>query len=243
MHRSNGKCQAVAVVLVLSLAACGGTPPDNSKEQPIASAQARRGAIPSPPANDPDAQNSVLLAAAEPFENLTESAFINDTAKLDQLIAKARSSAKAASRFLPSNDAHDISGDVAKIASARSSDNRADLAIASVEAYRTLASNVAGKQKIPKQVSLLDYSGFRYQADLKAQPVRWSDASMAVDFADRQWRAISGSVTDASLSKAMIDALAGMRRASEQKDSRSAMSASTDELDLVDRLETFFDHA
>ena len=240
MHFSNGARRGVAVFLAFSVAACGGPSSNSSKRQTTPDAQVS-GAIPPPPSNDPDAQGSALLAAAEPFENLTESAFVKDTAKLDQMIATARSSAKAASRLLAPNDATALSNELAKIASARSGDNRADLALASVEAYRTLVSSVAGNKKIPKQVSLLDYSGFRYQANLKAQPIRWMDAAASVDFADREWQAISGSVTDASLNKAVRNALAAMRSASEKKDAKAAMAASTAELDLVDRLEKYFD--
>ncbi len=131
---------------------------------------------------------------------------------------------------------------MSEIAAAMASNNRADLAIAAVEGYRTLASNTAEGMKIPKQVSLLDYAGFRYQADLKARPVRWADTARAIGFAEGQWKMIANRVTDASLNKSMSDSLAKMRAAAERKDASAAASASTTELDLVDKLETFFDH-
>ncbi|MEO8393926.1 MAG: hypothetical protein ABI700_13125, partial [Chloroflexota bacterium] len=107
---------------------------------------------------------------------------------------------------------------------------------------RTLVSNSGDHQKVPKQVSLLDYSGFRYQADLKATPVRWSDAVLAVDFADAQWQQISAMVKDPMLIKNMSEALTAMRSASQSKDAMAAMAASTRELNLVDALEKSFAH-
>lgn len=234
--------RSLAVPLLLSLAACGGTAADQGKRQQAPGAQAS-GQIPSPPANDPNAPDAVLLAAAEPFEALTEGAFGSDPAALDGLIAKAKSGGEAASRVLAPHEAKALSEQLARINTARSQDARADLAIAAVEGYRTLVSSVSGTHRIPKEVNLLDYAGFRYQANLKAKPVRWADAAATMNYADRQWQAISGAVTDAGLKKAMSDALAQMRRASERKDAAAAMSASTAELDLVDRLEKFFDRA
>ena len=180
------------------------------------------------------------MAAAEPFENLTENAFTSDPGKLDGFIAKARTSADGASKLLSPDEAKTLSGHVAAIDAARAGSNRADLAIAAVEGYRTLVSNAGGQQKVSKHVSLLDYSGFRFQADLKAKPMRWSDTAQAIDFADAQWREIADTVNDQTLCRKMSEALAGMRSASQSKDAAAAMGASTRELDLVDDLEHYF---
>jgi molybdenum cofactor biosynthesis protein B len=64
-----------------------------------------------------------------------------------------------------------------------------------VEGYRLLVS-AAPQTKIPTAVNLLDYAGFRYDADLKARPVRWSDLKAAVEFANQQWNSISDGVTE-----------------------------------------------
>lgn len=229
--------------IAASTAGCNrSAPAGHNAGQAMTNAKAN-GTIPPAPANDPDAQASALMAAAEPFENLTESAFTSDAKKLDDLIAKAKSSAGGASKLLSPSEAQALTSHVAAIDSARAGNKSADLAIAAVEAYRTLVSNSGGHQKVPKEVSLLDYSGFRYQADLKAQPIRWSDTVNALDFADAQWKQISATVSDKALRTKMSDTLAAMRSASQSKDAKAGMTASTHELDLVDGLEKYFAHA
>ncbi len=243
MQRTRQSFAVIAFLLVISLAGCNRTSsPDQNTAQATPEPQAG-GTIPAAPVNDPDAQASTLMAAAEPFENLTESAFITDTKKLDDLIAKAKSSADGSSKLLLPSEARVLAGHVAAINSARTGNNRADLAIAAVEGYRTLVSNASSNMKVPKQVSLLDYAGFRYQADLKANPARWSDTARAVNFADAQWKQISATVSDAALTKKVSDALAAMRSSSQSKDTKAAMDASTRELDLVDELEQYFAYA
>lgn len=236
------KIKSIAVIstaLVVSLAGCHANPSSNQTASPTNAAAS--GQIPTPAANDADAQSSALMAAAEPFEGLTENAFVGDTVKLDDFIAKARISAAGAARLLAPPQAKVLASQVAAIDAARAGNNRADLAIAAVEAYRTLVSNVGTKLKVPKQVSLLDYAGFRFQADLKASPARWGDTVRTIDFADGQWQQISSKVGDATLRKDMSQALSDMRTASASKDAKLAMSASTRELDLVDGLESYFD--
>ena len=231
---------AISIVVATSLSGCSRSASVDQNTQQATPAPQANGQIPPAPANDPDAQASALMAAAEPFENLTEGAFAPGTGKLDDLIVKAKSSADGASKLLAPAEAQALSSHIAAIDAARAGNNRADLAIAAVEGYRTLVSNAGGRQKVPKEVSLLDYSGFRYQADLKATPVRWSDAVLAVDFADAQFQQISALVSDQSLRAQMSKVLTEMRAASQSKNAKAAMTASTRELDLVDNLENYF---
>ncbi len=242
MRVSGSSFTVISIIVAASLSGCNkGSPAVQDNAQAAFTSQPSN-QIPAAPANDPDAQASALMAAAEPFENLTESAFTPDTKKLDDLIAKAKTSAGGAAKLLTASEATVLSNHMSNIDAARATNERANLAIAAVEGYRTLVSNSGGHQKIPKEVSLLDYSGFRYQADLKAQPVRWSDTGQAVDFADSQWQKISATVADKGLLTRMSTALTSMRSASHNKDSKAAMAASTHELDLVDELEKYFAH-
>jgi hypothetical protein len=242
MQRIASSFAVSLIVLASSLSGCNKGSPTSRNAMQAAPTAEGSGQIPPAPANDPDAQASALMAAAEPFENLTENAFIPDIKKLDDFIAKAKSSADGAAKLLAPGEAKVLSNHVSAIDAARAGNNRADLAIAAVEGYRTLVTNSGGHRKVPKEVSLLDYSGFRYQADLKATPVRWSDTAIAVDFADTQWQQISATVKDLTLVKNVSETLAAMRSASQSKDAKAAMAASTRELDLVDGLEKSFAH-
>ena len=90
------------------------------------------------------------------------------------------------------------------------------------------------------EISLLDYSGFRYDADLKTNPVRWTDMQDAAGFAAKQWQSISERVTDAGLKQRVSDALHEMETAASDKSAVNAHAAANAELDLVDTLEVWF---
>ncbi|EHJ60626.1 hypothetical protein NSU_2419 [Novosphingobium pentaromativorans US6-1] len=187
-----------------------------------------------------DTANHKLLAAAEPFENLTESSFSAGSDELSQLIATARSSAKHVMSQLPPAAAQDLQVRLDEIGKAQNADKRADVALAAVEGYRTLVSNVQGRTIVPQQVSLLDYAGFRIQADLKASPARWTDIASALGFAKQRWGEISDQVHTKKVAADMQTALSDMTSAVSSQDSKMLQQASTRELDLVDELENYF---
>ena len=186
---------AAAVSMALALAACGADPVETPPLRQTADLQGG-GVVPPAPAGDPDAGSSRIMAAAEPFEALTESAFSADPVKLIDLIATAKSSARAIAPDLSPAARSVLASRLEEIDRARRDGRSADLAIASVEGDRTLIESAPSSRPVPPQASLLDYAGFRYQADLKAEPVRWRDATEAVGFARRQWSALGPQVRE-----------------------------------------------
>ena len=93
---------------------------------------------------------------------------------------------------------------------------------------------------MPLEVALLDYAGFRYQASVRAQTPLWSEARLALDFAEAQWRAISSRISDNALKSSFVADLAAMRAALEASDASAAQNAVAVELDRVDALEQYF---
>jgi hypothetical protein len=183
-----------------------------------------------------------LLAAAEPFETLTEESFSAKAGQLDRRIAAAETAAGQVHALLPADGQGALDRELAAIRTARQANDRAGIALAAVEGYRVLVS-AAPPGKVPTEVSLLDYSGFRYDADLKAKPVRWPDMQEATHFASQQWDAIAGRVQDARLAKRVTAALQAMQAAVEKKSAAGARHAATSLLDLVDELEGYFKKA
>jgi hypothetical protein len=188
---------------------------------------------------DPDAAASRLIAAAEPFEALTEQVFSAQPKKLDSNIAAAEKAVEQARSARPSGVASELDQRLAEIRSARRSNDRSRLALASVEGYRLLVS-AAPQTKVPTAVSLLDYAGFRYDADVKSRPIRWSDMAAAVEFANRQWDSISARITDPALENKFSATLQQMHAAIARKAAIEAKKAVKTELDLVDKLEEHF---
>ena len=191
---------------------------------------------------DQDSANSQLLAAAEPFEALTEQSFSAKPGELDSLISHTEQAATKASSLLPPAAKSDLERRVGEIVAAKNKRERSAVALAAVERYRILVT-AAQDTKIPTAVSLLDYSGFRYDTDLKSQPSRWADMQAATDFGRQQWASISGQVTDVKLKNKFDAALQRMAAATSSKSAAGARSAIRAELNLVDKLEAYFNRS
>lgn len=196
--------------------------------------------VPPPAKPDLDAASSRFLAAAEPFEALTEQAA---TAKPEQLKAMINDIQKAADGISPALSPASravLSGYLAKIDRAAKADLRTDVALSAVEGYRTLVESASDTGKVPKAVSLLDYAGFRYQANLAAEPIDWKDVDASLAFAKSKWSSLSPKVTDAALAQEFSAALSKLESAAQARDVAAAKKAATSELDLVDKLENYF---
>ncbi|TXC68843.1 hypothetical protein FSZ31_07695 [Sphingorhabdus soli] len=228
---------AAALAAALSLAACHQAPSNETSSAPQVS-QARD-IVPSTPGNGAKA---TLLAGAEPFENLTELAFSPSTDRLDSALDAAKAMAPKVRPLLSPKGQSDLDRNLTAIEVAHGAQEPADLAIASVEIYRTLVTEAAGASPVPSEVSLLDYAGFRYTADLKARPMRWDDMAAAVDFARSQWDVVQPRVADPETAGKVSAAIDGMSSAVTDRDAKSAAENVAAELDLVDVLEQQFDH-
>ena len=227
-------------ILASSVAAClcfGLSAPLLAAEPP-ASARA------APPSTGPAPANAnndkKLRAAAEPFEKLAETSFEATLPAIDQTIGEAETAAQEVRALLPTDAASHLDAQIAAVKSARQKQDRAGLALSSIEVYRILVSAVADGAKVPTEVSLLDYAGFRYDADLKASPARWGDMTEAVSFAGENWAKLSPRAKSFQGASAVEKAIADMGKAVAQRDVALATLSAKTELDLVDQLETFF---
>ena len=212
-------------------------PPELAGSGPMGDAREPRAGA----AADQDTANSALLAAtAEPFENLTEAAFSASPKALDAKIAKAEAAASRVRDRLSPEAAGELRDELAQARAAQQAGNPADLAIASNEAYRILVSSVREPTTVPKAVRLLDYAGFRYDADLKAKPTRWGDMNEAAVFALDQWRPLASGVRDEPLRAKLAASLGAMDTAATKQVASQAGQAVAKEQDLVDAPEKYF---
>ncbi len=182
-----------------------------------------------------------LRAAAEPFELLTETAFDTTATVLDAAVQKANMTAQGARASLPDRAKAGFDAHLAALATAHAKMARADVALSSIEVYRDLVSAAPAGAKIPSEVSLLDYAGFRYDADLKAGPARWADMGKATAFAEASWTTIAARVKDSALTGNIATELAAMKQAVDTRDTAAAARSVKAELGLVDQLEAYFD--
>lgn len=186
------------------------------------------------------AEASQLLAAAEPFEALTENAATASSGELNILIADAKTAVASMRPHLAGGAGREIDQMITAIDRARDTNDRVGIALSSIEIYRLLVSAVPDGTKIPSEVSLLDYAGFRIQANLAASPPRWEDIDSALLFANAHWAELGPSVTDTALASRFETELNQIANAAEARDTERARIAVVAELDLVDELEQYF---
>ena len=233
--RSTRLAMGLIFLTSTSLAACSRSPSTDVPAGP-ADSPATLSAAPS----DPPLATAAHLPASEYLETLTEQAFSATPGELDAIIAQVRTAAQRDRGILAPVRAAELDRRLGEITDYRADLNRADLAIASVEAFRLFVSAAPPTGTVPVEVSLLDYAGFRYQADLKAEPVRWDDAAAAAGFAADQWARISVGVTDTTLRTRFSNAVSEMKLALADRNATLAALVGARELDLVDELETYF---
>lgn len=226
--------------VIVGLVACA--LPGCSQSAPDRSNSPATGKVNGAPASagEPVADGSAFLAAAEPFENLTETAPGAPPQKLAASIAATRKTGHTIAPSMPAPQRRKLEASLSGIAEGNATGDRAEIALAAVEGYRALVESAGESGKIPQAVSLLDYAGFRFQANLAADPVRWDDAAKALSFARSEWAGVAPRVHDAALSDKFSGALDKMERASSTQDRVASRRAAITELDLVDELENYF---
>lgn len=203
-----------------------GTSPQSSGPTAVAAAAVRS-----------ESDRKIILAAAERFENLTEAAF-KGVRPTVYALALAHHDEQVARPLLNSSESAAINRQVQAVDAATKTGVAAEVSLASIEAYRTLITAAGGEGKMPVQVGLLDYSGFRFWADAKAAPAHWDDMAQAHDFAAAQWQLVMPRIHDPVMVEKFSAALAAMAAAVAKHDAAAAVRAGTTEMDLVDGLET-----
>ena len=186
------------------------------------------------------ARNERLRAASEPFEKLTEISFDQSLAAIDRVIAEAQKSVAGLGNALSAEVARQVRQQLSALRAARTKADRVALALSSIEIYRLLVTATSPGAKIPTEVYLLDYAGFRWSADLKAVPVRWDDMALAASFARTNLARLLPVLGTSAVSAKFSKALADMEQSVAQRNAPMAAAAVKAELDVVDELEAFF---
>ncbi len=187
------------------------------------------------------ADQTCLYDSAEAYENLTEKSYAADAQTLADLSAEAEKQAQACLANLNPSDADALSSRLDAVQAALRSDDRATVARNAVEAYRIfVTAETREPNGVPLQVSLLDYAGFRMQADLQAAKPDWADVDTALLFAEQQWSEIETKIIDLGLRESFAAELDHIRTAAGERNVSAAKEAVRTELDQVDLLEQYF---
>lgn len=236
MRNPNAMRATGMAMLALSLFTYGCNKPP---EKADAGKQAAEASGPSAKAGNKD-EKLRFMAAAEPFEALTEAAATGDERRIQPAVNAALASGDRIRSTLPSTYRNELDFQTISIRRGQRAKDPTAISLSSNEAYRILVSASAGAASFPVEVSLLDYAGFRYDANLKAKPARWADMTEATLFAERQWAQVEPRLKEPALAAEFGKALTDMKKAAATKDGKLAAASVKAELDLVDKLEAAF---
>ena len=188
--------------------------------------------------------NQVLLAAASPFEDLTEFALANDTQGMRNALKAYGDQAAAVDNVLSVPARREMASLLAAIRRAESKGDNQEVALNSVEVYRVLVESLdPNGLVVPTQVSKLDYVGFKLKVLLAASPPDWPAIQTTIDAAGRYWHELEPQVGDKGLRDAVKAVLAGLHQATIAKNAEMAVFAAQMDLALVDLLEGYFERA
>jgi hypothetical protein len=200
----------------------------------------------SPPGTPPGAaeaggENTGLKAAMSRCEDLTEYAEGGKVKDMDQAMQALEGQRAAILGVLSPEAGKRFEADVAAMRQKRASGDLAGVALEAVETYRLLAtSRDRMTLKVPMEVDLLDYAGFKVKVLSQRRPPDWQALKGVAAEADKNWQAIRGKAADKSLVNVVNTTMAGLSQAIEGKNTAMTRFAGQELLDLVDLLEQQF---
>jgi hypothetical protein len=187
-------------------------------------------------------RNDVIFDAMSPYEDLTEYALNKETlqvansiSSLDGLIAKLKD-------VVSNQTMQNLEIIVKKLQAAEKQKNYSEIALLAVDSYKILADELDQTTlKVPKQVVMLDYVGFKIHALLRKDKINWHLIAEMVDEGKKQWEQVKAKVTSKGLYDSVNTTIRGLERAATSKNIDMLYFAAQVDLDLVDLLEGFFE--
>jgi hypothetical protein len=191
---------------------------------------------------DGAAKNEVLLEATSPFEDIAEFALEKEFGEIRRQIALAEKQAAEVKKALSPDSQRKFSERLSALK--KGTEDQAHLQVAdhSVEMFRLLIDNLdAAHLEVPKEVSLLDYAGFKIHVLTAAESQDWSSIKRTADEAQGWWAAIRLKVKHPKLRDAMDTAVRGLGESAAARNLAMVNFAAQVDLDLVDLLEAEFE--
>ena len=187
--------------------------------------------------------NAILLRATSPYEDMVDSALAKNTAGVTKALAAADKSAAGVKAVLPAPAVSKFDSLVQAIHESAAGNKHPAIAANAVEVFRLLIDNLrADGLKEPREVSLLDYAGFKLRVLSAAEQPDWEAMRKTVADAAAWWEAIKAKVADKGLRDAFNSTIRGLQAASKTENLPMLNFAAQMDLDLVDLLEAHFKH-
>lgn len=186
--------------------------------------------------------NETLLAATSPFEDIVDFALVRNDAGITKALADADRQAAAVKAVLPTAAAGRFDQQLQALHKAASGKEYQALAATAVEVFRFLIDGLQpGNLKVPKEISLLDYTGFKLRVLATAAQPDWNAMRKTAEDASAWWHTVESSVSDKALRDAFSSTVAGLQEATKNENLPMLHFAVRIDLDLVDPLENHFE--
>ncbi len=187
-------------------------------------------------------QNEIILSAASNFEDMTDAALSADGSGVQRALRAYDKQAGRVEKAIPPEKLAALKAYVTEISKAARQKDYMAVALEAPEAYRILIESLDRKGlKVPAEVSLMDYAGFKMTALVRAKSGDWKQMQDVASEAQKNWNAIKSRVKNNSLRDAVDTAVEGMKSSSLSGNSETALFAAKIELALIDLLESYFE--
>lgn len=190
----------------------------------------------------PPTRNERLQAGSAPFEHVSELAAAGDWNGVARELGKFQLIRHVTLEALPPLVRTRFESELAAIEASHRTRDACRLAAHAADAYRTLvAAQNTSLLRVPLEVSLLDYAGFKAGALLGRCAPDWRAVETASADARRFWAALRPQMRDAADLRTLTSTVvSGFSDAAGRRDRAGAQFAARVMLDLVDVLEGHF---
>jgi hypothetical protein len=182
--------------------------------------------------------NDLLLSAMSPFEDMTEFALAGNGSGISKTLVAADQQAAVVRKVLPAPAAGRLDTLMGGLHKAAAAKDHHEVARSSVEVFRLLTDNLQARElKVPKEVSLLDYAGYRLRVLAAAKSPDWQEVQKTAGEAAGWWNAVKSKVSDGALRATFDSVIRGLGDAARLQNLPMLRFAAQIDLDLVDLLE------
>lgn len=186
-------------------------------------------------------KNILLVNASSPFEDLTEYALAGNIKEMTKSINFCKNKLKKVKHILKSNDYKKLENIIKDAQKFKNAGEYSNVALAAVDGYKILISELNRQGSVvPKQVSLMDYTGFKAKALLGSKNIGWKELLNNANEAGKLWSEIQHGVKSPGLHDAVNTAIKGMKESAIEKNVTASKLSAEMNLDLVDLLEGYF---
>ena len=182
--------------------------------------------------------NDVLLGSMSPYEDLIEYALSGKDYDVSKALITADQHSKSVTKTLPAPTAQKFNAMMEALHKAVKSKENNMTAMYAADIFRLLAENLQNDSlDVPKEVSLLDYAGFKLRVLAASKKPDWQDIRMTIDEATGWWDVVRSKVSMNGLSNTFDTLIRGLDASAKTRNLDMLGFAAQMTLDLVDLLE------